>query len=508
MIRYIRNYYQKNKTRTHILVIVLFVIVAFGIQNIQNLGLISDDWDTFRVIYLFHAKSFDNVFTFFIWQSGIGILQRPYWLFFLPFQLILFQDRIMLYHLFTEFLFIITAINLYISLVKIGLNKLFSLYVIIFFILFPVHFASMFWLSAQMSLFSMFFLSMAFLSLSIKNNIFRFFSLFFFLFVSLITYEIGFGFLFFLSAITFFIENPIRLNIKEKVIQIFAIFSSLGAYILYKRWVIFISGIDKYVKEPSFNISVSEQLFIIKNSLHSFFGPGFYKFIIQQLGHINVLSNLSGKILLLFASMILIVFLLFITKLSIQKGIIIKDKDRLIQGFSFFAVLLTIISFIPTKNVLSLGGINDRLNLSISFFVSIFIVILFYSFLKNYMFVLLTFLFVCFSLFNWIALESYIKSYAIQLDFMGDLRNINIDDNTLIVFDTNAYYYNQVPILNTIWGNSYMISSLKQIEHVETISANTYNLNNLAYHTSKLDNRYLYLKPKILYIRYYNKELE
>ena len=127
MIKPIKNYYQHYSNFSHILIICFVVIIVYGIHNINNLGLISDDWDTFRIVYLFQSKTFNDVYDFFMWQSGIGILQRPYWLLFLPFQMVLFKDKIVFYHLFTAFLFIFSSINFYISLIKVGLHKILSL---------------------------------------------------------------------------------------------------------------------------------------------------------------------------------------------------------------------------------------------------------------------------------------------------------------------------------------------------------------------------------------------
>lgn len=512
MMVYLKKIY--NELLKYKISISFIVIIAalFGFHNIFQLGLISDDWDTFRAVSVFHSRNFGDVYNFFMAQSGVGIWQRPFWPTIMSLELLVFKQHYWMYFAVNALLLLVCAKLIFSSILRISKNTPLAFLSSVFFLVLPLTTSSRYWISSQMSLFAFFFVVIymyyAFLEKSklrhfITHGIFSVL----FLVLGLLMYETVLSVGFFVVASSFFITH--KFNFRRAVYQGILVVFAVILYFSYGYAIRHSVIQGKYTKEAGFSTNIGKYGYQMEKGLQNLLGAPAQRLFIDTLGSYKSLRYLESSGIIVFGLLIVTALVGFVLNKLSEDHLLSSSSVNLylrLFSISFFSIIASIILLFPTNYNISLYPINDRINLTITLFVSILLASFVVSVRQKYTAYFVSVLVFLCLLVNLIIFSWFVGAYKIEKDFISYIKTIEIKDNTVIYFNTNALNYHSVPLLNTIWGVSYIISQTKDINYVEVgFEYKNFDLKTRGY-KSNLHTKLKYENPNLVSLHFFVPE--
>ncbi|HXK52625.1 MAG TPA: hypothetical protein PLF29_01385, partial [bacterium] len=348
-------------------------------------------------------------------------------------------------------------------------SKEVAFFAILLFICAPFHTASLYWISAQMSLFSLLFISIA-MYFSIKYSIFySTFLSYLFAFISILVYENSIALMPLIVLVILFSKE----SFYKKVIYVLPYPLGLFSYLLFKRTALVFINATEFVKEASLIRSDSLKLMLEQITLFSnfFFGPDALKFvsdILRNYRDLIVLEYFSSVLLLLVAFLYLLYTLYVYVRKKYHSSKYLCDVPPISRWILYFSFILSF--FVPVIGNYSTSSapMGDRINLPHLLLLATLgsAIILDKARVLGLKVIFLFLLF--FTIMNNISLAHYIRASELQLEFAEFIKHTEISENTLINLSTDIRTYKGIPVLDNIWTRTYIISNYKNLYNVET----------------------------------------
>lgn len=479
--------------------------MQYGFWNIMNLGFVTDDWFALRPYYF--AESPHNYFSILKYYSefrqGANFLIRPYSATIIPFQIILFGSKLYFYHFVTLLMVTITSFIYYINLYRLTLNSYLSLVIVLLFISLPNHPTSYYWFSAQVTVFSLLLLQLTWYFLeSSRSNILTLTMACLLFFLSLLNYETSISF-----VILYVFIIVYKYDRRNKILRVYnfrrilTLLTSILLFTVY-RFILIRPYINTSASKD-FSIShinIETIKYFHKETMSNLFGYEFFNFMQNQLLYF---ANLIDSYFLVSATLALMLIVIFfvlavLTKLNNAKPLPIPNKYALYFGSLSMSAFCIAILFV-TQYTYTVVGMGTRVNLIPTLGLSIFFGMFFEK--KTYLFTLIFFFF---SIINLISLGTFVKSYNVQLEFLESIKHEKIENNTLIVLDTNAKKVNKISALETVWGVSDLVATQRNVPYIEFVgSSEDLTEIDIVKFNSRRSWNYIFIEPQIKRFEYY-----
>lgn len=498
----------KNKSQIYsYITILLFLLIQYGLLNIKNLGLVTDDWSIVKPISNNVDMSFTNVLNFKLDTVNPGYkLARPLNLLVSPLHVILFQDNILSHHLAKLVILAICMVLLYEVLVKITKQRKPSLIVTILFITMPFHTSFYYWLATRISVYAFIASLLSILCLFSKKPFVTYVVGPLLFLLSISGYEIFIAFLpyFFYVLLSL---NPLKRPIKLNLFTLFLYSMSAGVLFAYRKYFIsFFLGyrLPKSVDYTGFSLSLNK----FYTMLSGVFGKGMFDFLKSGVFNITLIRNLD------YWYVVVIVLLTASLYFAFSSSSYFRDDFKTLKKTQKFLIesgliLLTsgLVVLLPTQYSYSLGSQGDRVNIVATLGMSLLMCGFLYSIPKKVSKYLLFITTVIFTLINLEFLGLYIKSYDYQKMFIKKVNSMDIPENSIVYIDTDLKYINNIPVLTTEWGLSAILSYASGREKVEYVGDwKKFNAKDRLLYTSSQYRDYVYINPSVIFIKFNKKD--
>lgn len=459
-----------SKKIIHFIIIFIFLFFQFGLINIKNLGLITDDWSYFRTLRSSESQSFQDLLSYKIKKDTLGYtFSRPLGVLTSLMQLSIFGLDIALHHIWILVMLFLCMVLLYEILLLVLKEGKVSLITTLIFIAIPFHTSTYYWLATRVSIYAFLFALLSFRSLLSARKWIRNIVGPVLFAVSISGYEIFLVFLPLYFYLLFFTDIITDSKIKERLITFsLYLFSSSILFIYRKLFLVSYLGYS-LPKEVNTDISITGK-YALEAMISSIFGKSLFEYFTTSFNQIGIISNLENYLVVLVL-LVLFLSIILIKNIYPSNNYLQEENIKLLLHMGVIIVTFGLISFLFTNYSYSLGSTSDRVNLVVSLGLSFLLV----SFLQiipgsvsKYLFVALLFVF---TLVNLIYLSSHIVSYRYQMSFVNYVRELNIPDNSLVYLNTDMSQINGVPILSTSWGLTHMISYATGNENVEYVGS-------------------------------------